>query len=232
MGNDAMDLHELASLLGRDARELNKLANRGHLPGRKVGGEWRFASAEIHRWVENSMPRLSDRELRGLDPACPEAGYTPFLSNLLPLECVDLNLQARTRHSVLRELVRLADKSHRIWDTAAILDAVEARENAHSTARPEGFAIPHPRRRLPNTLGESVVAFARTSTGIPFGAERGVVTDVFFLVCCHEDGMHLRVLARLARLLRHDGLLDDLRAAETAQEAWNLLVTAEAAILG
>lgn len=231
MGNDALDLNQLASLLGRDARELSKLAHRGRLPGRMVGGEWRFASAEIHRWIENSLPQLSDRELRGLDPACPEAGYTPFLSTLLPIDCIDLNLPARTRHSVLRELVKLAGNSHRIWDAPAILEAVEVRENAHSTAQPEGFALPHPRRRLLNTLGESVIAFGRTSSGIAFGAERGSLTDLFFLVCCHEDGMHLRVLARLARILRHAGLLEDLRQAESPQDAWDLLVTAEAAIL-
>ena len=36
MGNDTMDLAQLASLLRRDQRELSKLANRGQLPGRKV----------------------------------------------------------------------------------------------------------------------------------------------------------------------------------------------------
>jgi len=231
MGNDALDLNQLASLLGRDARELSKLAHRGDLPGRRVGGEWRFASAEIHHWIEASMPKLTDRELRSLDPACPEAGYTPFLSTLLPIECIDLELPARTRHSVLRELVALGEKSHRIWDSAGILEAVEARENAHTTARPEGYAMPHPRRRLPNSLGESVVAFGRTSSGIPFGADRGGLTDLFFLVCCHEDGMHLRVLARLARILRQPGVLDELRQASAAQDAWDLLVAAEAAIL-
>lgn len=231
MWNDALDLYQLAGLLGRDARELSKLANRGHVPGRKVGGKWRFASAEILRWIETSLPQLSDRELRGLDPSCPEAGYTPLLSALLPIECIELDLPARTRDSVLRELVELGAKSHRIWDPAAILEAVEVRESAHTTARPEGYAIPHPRRRLPNTLGESVIAFGRTSTGIAFGAECGALTDLFFLVCCNEDGMHLRVLARLARILRHPGLLDELREAQTRQDAWDLLVAAETAIL-
>ena len=36
MGNETLDLGQLASLLRRDQRELSKLADRGQLPGRKV----------------------------------------------------------------------------------------------------------------------------------------------------------------------------------------------------
>ena len=53
MGNDMMDLDELADYLQRDARELNKLASRGHLPGHKVSGRWRFARAEADSAVAN-----------------------------------------------------------------------------------------------------------------------------------------------------------------------------------
>ena len=35
-----MDLEQLAVYLHRDVREVSKLANRGYLPGKKVGGEW------------------------------------------------------------------------------------------------------------------------------------------------------------------------------------------------
>jgi PTS system nitrogen regulatory IIA component len=226
MGNDTMDLGQLASLLGRDARELGKLANRGQVPGRKIGGEWRFATAEIHHWLEGQMPGLSDAELRALDPATLAAG-TPTVSTLLPLDCIDLALPARTRQSLLRELVKLAERSNQIWDPAAIREAVEAREGMASTARPEGFAIPHPHRRMPNTLGDSVIALARTGSGIPFGADDGSLTELFFLVCCTDDSLHLRIQARLARLLRLPSLLDSLRQAQTPAEAWGVIDSAE-----
>jgi PTS system nitrogen regulatory IIA component len=227
MGNDTMDLEQLASLLGRDARELGKLANRGHLPGRKIGGEWRFATAEVHHWLEREMPRLSDGELLALDPDCPVDGFTPLIASLLPLECIDLALQARTRDSTLRELVKLAEKSDRVWNPDAIRDAIRAREEDASTAQPEGFAIPHPRRRMPNSLGESVIALGRTGSGIPFGGERGATTDLFFLVCCTGDAEHLRVLARLARVLRKPGLLDALRTDIAPIAARELIEVAE-----
>src|SRR5438552_17937880 len=100
-----------------------------------------------------------------------------------------------------------------------------------STALPSGVAIPHPRRAMPQALGESVLAYGRTATGIPFGAPMGGLTDIFFLVCCRDDATHLRVLARLTRLLMQPGLLDALRAADTPGETWDLLANAEQELL-
>jgi PTS system nitrogen regulatory IIA component len=76
-----------------------------------------------------------------------------------------------------------------------------------------------------------VVAFGRTSTGIPFGAPRGQLTDLFFLVCCTDDRTHLRALARIMRLLQREGMIDSLRAAQDAIEARDLLISAEEALL-
>src|SRR5260221_10334189 len=67
MENEIMDLDQLASYLMRDARELSKMANRGHLPAQKVGGTWRFASAEINHWVETQMHAYTEQELTALE---------------------------------------------------------------------------------------------------------------------------------------------------------------------
>src|SRR5207237_5848042 len=96
-----------------------------------------------------------------------------------------------------------------------------------STALPNGVAIPHPRRPLPNALGESVIAYGKTTSGIPFGAPAGTLTDMFFLVCCRDDRTHLQVLARLSRLFLRPGLLDELRLMESAADTWQLLADAE-----
>jgi PTS system nitrogen regulatory IIA component len=227
MGNDVMDLQQLATFLGRDARELGKMANRGHLPGRKVGGEWRFAAAEIQNWVESEMPGWTEQELQGIDHIS-AAGFNPIIASLIPRECIDLNFSARTKTSAIRALVTLADNSGRVWDTDAIRAAVERREELGTTAWPGGFATPHPHRRLPQVQGESVIAFARSPGGLPFGA-RGM-TDLFFLICCTDNRQHLRVLSRLSRILRRDGFVDELRAAEAPADVLRLLEAAEIAL--
>ena len=66
---------------------------------------------------------------------------------------------------------------------------------------------------------------------MPFGGPEGTLTDVFFLVCCRDDKTHLRVLARLARLLLRPDFLGELRAAETAADALRMIHAAEAELL-
>jgi PTS system nitrogen regulatory IIA component len=226
---EIMDLDQLATYLRRDVREVGKLASRGHLPGRKVGGEWRFARAEINRWLEGQLAGCSEQQLCALDAG--HAEDEPLLANLLSQASVAVPLPATTKSSVLRELVKLAEETWQVYDPEAILEAVRQREEMGSTALPCGVAFPHPHRPLAAALGESVVACGRTAREIPFGAANGGLTDVFFLVCCRDDRTHLRVLARLTRLLNRPGFLDALRSAESAGEAHEAILAAERELL-
>jgi PTS system nitrogen regulatory IIA component len=227
-----MGLEELATYLHRDVREVSKMASRGYLPGHKVGGEWRFHRVEINRWLEGQLSGYTDQQLTAVE-AGPDRNpeYEPLLAEYLSEKSVAVPLAATTRASVLRELVALAESSWQVYDAAALLEAVRQREEAASTALPSGVAIPHPHRPLPSALGEAVIAFGRTASGIPFGAERGGLTDIFFLVACRDDRTHLRVLARLSRLLLRPGFTDELRAAESSAETWERIINEERELL-
>ncbi len=228
MGSDMMNLDQLAVYLQRDVREVSKLANRGHLPGQKVSGNWRFARAEIDHWIETQLPEFSDRELSALESrGTPAVEQEPLVTSLLSEATTAVPLAAATRASVMQELVRSAEQTWQVYDPEAVLEAIRQREETASTALPNGVAIPHPRRPLASALGESVIAYGRTASGVPFGAPRGGLTDVFFLVCCRDSRTHLRVLARLSRLMLRPGFVDDLRLAETAGETWRLIRAAE-----
>jgi PTS system nitrogen regulatory IIA component len=230
-----MGIEELASYLQRDVREVGKLASRGHLPGRKVGGQWRFALAEINHWIETKLHEYTEAQLSALEAAQHGGDGEPLLANLLSEATIAVPLIASTRGSVLRELVVLAEQSWQVYDPEAIHEAVRQREEMGSTALPSGVAIPHPHRRLPGTLGESVIAFARTARGIPFGAREtwggSGLTDLFFLVLCQDDRTHLRVLARLTRLLMRPDFVTTLRQVETPAEAWETITAAEQELL-
>jgi PTS system nitrogen regulatory IIA component len=233
MGSDMMDLEQLASYLQRDLREVTKLASRGHLPGHKVGGQWRFARAEINHWLETQLSDLNETQLTAI-----ERGSTrnydqePLVAALLSEATMAVPLAASTRDSVLRELVNLAENTWQVYDPAALVEAIRQREEMGSTALDSGVAIPHTRRPLAGALGEAVMAYGRTASGIPFGAPSGGLTDIFFLVCCRDDRTHLQVLARLSRLLLRPGLVDQLRTAETPGRTWETLSTAERDLLG
>jgi PTS system nitrogen regulatory IIA component len=231
MENDMMDLDQLASYLQRDVREVSKMASRGHLPGRKISGQWRFAPAEINHWIETQMHGYSEQQLTALERRSGQSDEEgPLLSALLTASTTAVPLPAGTKASVLKELVKLAGQSWQIYDADAILTAIKQREELASTALAGGVAIPHPRRPLPGALGESLIAFGRTAHAIPFGGSDSGLTDLFFLVLCRDQPTHLRVLARLSRVLRRPGFLDELRAADSATEALQLIEAAESAL--
>src|SRR5262249_42615875 len=160
----------------------------------------------------------TEQQLTALEGGPAIAEQSGLLSSLLSESTIAVPLRASTRSSVLRELVTLGEQSWQVYDPDAIHEAIVKREEMGSTALGSGVAIPPRRRPLPTALGDHVLAYGRTASGIPFGAPHGGLTDIFFLVCCRDDRTHLRVLARLSRLLLRPAFLDELRAAETPAE--------------
>src|SRR5205814_1233795 len=155
-----------------------------------------------------------------LDTAAPSfESASVEISELLLPEAIAIPLDARTRSSVIKAMVELAAKTGLLWDSAEMAEAVQAREKLHPTALDNGVALLHPRRPLPHILGQPLLALGKTASGVPFGSESGQLTDIFFLICSVDDSQHLRMLARLSRLISSLGFLSALREASSAAEA-------------
>ncbi len=147
---------------------------------------------------------------------------TISLAELLPAAAIAIPLEARTKNSVITGMVQLATATGLLWDDVKMAEAVRARENLHPTALDSGVALLHPRRPLASILAEPFLALGVTVHGIPFGGGRSL-TDVFFLICSVDDRGHLRVLARLSRLLGHTGFLSALRGVVDARDVRPLI---------
>jgi PTS system nitrogen regulatory IIA component len=223
MANRDFDTDTLARYLHISPTQVQKLAERGGVPGRKIAGVWRFSKGEIHHWLEERIGAAGQADLMHvqgiLDRAAAQHEPSVAISDLLLPEAVAIPLAARTRTSVIKAMVELAAKTGLLWDTAEMAEAVQARETLHPTALDNGVALLHPRRPLAHILAEPLLALGCTTSGIPFGSETGQLTDVFFLICSVDDSQHLRTLARLSRLISSAGFLPALRAATTAAEA-------------
>ncbi len=226
------DLHGLARYLHLAPQQVAKLADRGHLPGRKVGGEWKFSKSDIHHWFERRIGLSDEEELLEVEGllsgfATVQQEQEISIAEMLPLEAIAVPLPARTRSSVIDCMVGLAAQSGWLWDPEAMADAIRSREEMHTTALANGVALLHPRRPLPKILAQAFVALGVTSTGIPFGANVPM-TDVFFLIASTEDRGHLRTLARLSRILTNPGFIEALRTVADAKAARQLFIDAEA----
>lgn len=225
------DIDSLAAYLHLTPQQVDRLANRGRLPGRRVAGKWKFAKAEIHHWLEEQIGLSDEGELVEVESVLQRSAGARreeeiCLAKMLPLEAIAVPLKARTRNSVITRMVELAAGTGWLWDPAKMIEAVRLREEMQPTALETGVALLHPRRPMARILSQPFLALGRTTTSIPFGA--GVpLTDVFFLICSTQDRGHLRALARLSRVLTLPGFLDAIRQVPDAKAAHQLIAESE-----
>ncbi|HEX4412979.1 MAG TPA: PTS sugar transporter subunit IIA [Lacipirellulaceae bacterium] len=233
MAQPDFDINRLAEYLHMSPPAVTKLAERGKLPARRVGGEWRFSAAEIHHWLEDRIGLSDDDALVQMEGALDRAGESDAeevsIADLLKIEAIEAPLDARTRGSVIVKMCELAARTHLLWDVAKMADAVRVREEMHSTALDNGVALLHPRRPMSAILAEAVLALGISQGGIPFGTA-GRLTDIFFLICSTSDHEHLRILARLSRVINDQDFLSRLRAAESPSAVWQAVRDRESTI--
>lgn len=222
-----LDVEQLAVYLHLTPPQVRRLADREQLPGRRIGGQWRFSEAEVHTWLENRIGASNLEELAQMQPMVDRwsdaNSDSVELSSLLRAEAVAIPLEARTRGSVIRTICKLAEATGLLWDATKMSEAVLAREDLHPTALDNGVALLHPRRPQSSILAEPILALGVTSQPLPFGNQSGHLTDVFFLICSTDDRVHLQVLAKISRLLSGTNFLNELRSCNSAKEAHELV---------
>jgi mannitol/fructose-specific phosphotransferase system IIA component (Ntr-type) len=147
------------------------------------------------------------------------------LSYLLTPDRVVLPLDARDKTAAMAELARVL-----VSDSAAdydeVLAAVQERERSMSTAVGLGVAIPHGRAAGVRGLR---VAAGVTAAPLDWQAPDGGAVRLLFMVVAPESGAseHVKTLARIARIIRHDALRERLVDCRTPHEFHRMLVQAD-----
>jgi mannitol/fructose-specific phosphotransferase system IIA component (Ntr-type) len=156
-----------------------------------------------------------------------ETGRLP-IAELLSAGTINLTLSAADRTGLLAELVaavpELADRAEA---RQTLLSALEEREQLCSTGVGDGIAIPHARNALVGLVEKPVLVFGRHMRGMDFGSVDGKRTKLFFLLVAPNVTQHLKVLARLSRLLRNAALRRTLLKAESPDQVIVAFQTAE-----
>ncbi|MBI5657422.1 MAG: PTS sugar transporter subunit IIA [Geobacter sp.] len=136
---------------------------------------------------------------------------------------VIMDLQATKGEEVLAELAdRLVQGSPAV-SREVLLQLLHDREGLGSTGIGDGIAIPH--CKLPE-LKEPVLLFGRSFNGVDFRAIDGRPVHLFFLLAAPEGaaGIHLKLLARLSRLLKDSAVRERLMTARTPDEITAIVV--------
>ena len=148
-----------------------------------------------------------------------------LLTELLTLDRIRLPLAARDKRAAIRELSELlAERSGA--DASEVRAAVEEREAVMSTGIGFGVAIPHGRAA---SVGELSMVCGVAPAPIGFDAVDAEPVRLVFLIVGPESaaGQHVKVLGRIARLVRRESVRDALLAAADPAAFHRVLADAE-----
>jgi len=217
-------------------RELFHLVQRQEIPFLRRGDDIVFEHCQLDEWAQRRIlgqptQSLTEQHREATTERTRKASDDVLVERLFRPEWINPALSSRTKPGVIRDMVDLAVSTGLLYDDAALYREIEERESVSSTAIGGGAAFLHARYHDPYQSSDSFVVFGKTVQHIFFGAQDGEQTDLFFLICCTDDALHLHTLARLCLLAHGTMLLSDLRAATTADEMYQILRQSERDLL-
>lgn len=131
--------------------------------------------------------------------------------DVLSKDAINIDLKARDKKGVIDELVApvaaIAGASQE-----GLVKVLMERERLGSTGIGGGIGIPHGKLKDIESL---MLGFGISRRGVDFESMDGRPTHIFFLLLTPENsaGVHLKLLARISRLLKNDAFKEQLMAA-------------------
>jgi mannitol/fructose-specific phosphotransferase system IIA component (Ntr-type) len=148
------------------------------------------------------------------------------LSKKIHKKAVLMSMASTTKSEALAELVDLLCSAYRLKDREIIREAIIDREEKQSTGIGMGLAVPHAKTPVVDQL---YVAFGRSIAGIEFDSVDGEKAHIFFILVSPRDvsGPHIKALAGISRLIKHEDFRNDLLACADTGEFIGLVEKAE-----
>ena len=141
--------------------------------------------------------------------------------DVLQKEAIISDLKSQDKKGILEELVapiaRITGVNHK--DLVRVL---MDREQLGSTGIGGGIGIPHGKLKQLESLA---LGFGLSRKGVDFESMDNQPTHIFFLLVTPENstGLHLKMLARISKILKHDQFKEKLLNAANSDEIFSII---------
>jgi PTS system nitrogen regulatory IIA component len=141
--------------------------------------------------------------------------------DVLQKEAILVDMKSTDKKGVLDELVdpiaRIAGLNH-----DDLVRVLMEREQLGSTGIGGGIGIPHGKVKALESL---ILGFGLSRNGVDFESMDGRPTYIFFLLITPENstGLHLKLLARISRVLKNDPFKEKLLIAKNQDDIINTI---------
>ncbi len=145
------------------------------------------------------------------------------LSEILEEDNIILDLKAKDKKGVLKELAEVMTNHEPSLDTGSLIRVLLERERLGSTGIGDGVAIPHGKFR---GVTHPIISFGRSLKGLDFESMDGQPAFLFFLLVAPENSasVHLKALAKIAKILKNGSFRKVLMEASTKKELYQTII--------
>lgn len=214
---DIMTLEEVASYLRLSERTVLDWAQKGDLPGGKIGTSWRFKRAEIEEWVNKKItPRIKDYSVAEVS-----------LANTLTADRIRM-LHAGTKEAALNQMIDLCTQIPGV-NRQELTDAIFKREQLMSTGIGLSIAVPHARLNAVRDVYVSLGVNDRELADYESLDSLPVQIIVMILAGRDQHTQYIQTLARISKILKNEAIRTRILAAQTADALYQILIQKEGA---
>ncbi len=143
------------------------------------------------------------------------------ICDVLHKEAILADLKARNKKEILEELVAPVADIAKVQQEDLVRVLLE-RERLGSTGIGGGIGIPHGKMK---NLENLVLGFGLSRKGVDFESLDGKPAHIFFLLVTPENstGLHLKLLARISRILKNETFKNRLLEAGDRDEILGII---------
>jgi len=149
-----------------------------------------------------------------------------MISDFLTEDSIIPSLRAESKKEALCAMAKTISAVAGIQPSEPLETALLRRENLGNSSIGDGVAVPHVRH---DRITGIAAIFARSREGMDFYSLDGKKVHYFFLLISGRGvaGLHLKLLARISRLVRLKGFFDTVDSLKTPKEILQFIKTAE-----
>jgi PTS system nitrogen regulatory IIA component len=213
--HEIMTIEEVAEYLRVSERTVYDWAQKGELPGGKLGTTWRFKREDVENWVNS---RLSTKAPSSTQAATSSATLTA--ERVLVLESAD-------KHTLLTRLADLLAETPFVRNRDELLKSIFAREELMSTGIGFGIGVPHVRI---DSVSDLVMAVAVCKEPVAdYSSLDNKPIQIVCMLAARSDqhAKYIRTLSAVSSRLKDPDVRDRIISSEDPAFIHRQLITAE-----
>lgn len=216
--HEIMTIEEVSAYLRVSERTVYDWAQKGDLPGGKLGTTWRFKREDVENWVDS---RLSKKKSVQAIPT----GSKGSKALLSPERVVVM--ESGDKKTVLTKLVDLLAASPLVNNRDELLKGILAREELMSTGIGFGVGVPHVRIDSVSDLVMAVVVCKKPISGYASLDNKPVHIVCMLAARSDQHAKYIRTLSAVSSCLKDAATRKKIIASDDPAFIYSQLMTEE-----